>query len=233
MLDRDNQKKQTIADLVKDIQSALPSAKPPRKRKPPASKASVQVNNPLVEHQQGVIYVAGNGNVVAGGHVTQHITHIYSSKPARPRVSVKTADGVIDAPQKAALTRLRDEWMSSHNAIKKSGLTYQAAWAKFNSAMKVNSYAELKPEQFEAGCKWFRQQIAMLSSMPSAPRKDGGHHNRRIGAIKARCKNELGDAFAYVAYIIKSFDKSSLADLDVKELEATYRYIMGKKITRA
>lgn len=145
---------------------------------------------------------------------------------------MKTADGVIDAPQKAELTRLRDEWMTTHNAIKKTKLTYQAAWGRFNSAMRVSGYAELKPEQFEAGCKWFLKQIAMLSSMPSAAKKVPGHQGKRIGAIKTRCKNQLGDEFAYMTYITKNFDKSSLTDLDVKEMEATYRYIMGKKVTR-
>lgn len=174
-----------------------------------------------------MIYVQGNGNAVAGGNLTQTITHHH--KPARSKVVVKTADGVIDDKQRAELTRLRDDWMATHNAVKKSELTYQAAWGQFNRAMKVSGYAELKPDQFEDGCKWFRRQIAMLNSMPSAAKKVPGHSNKRIGAIKARCKNQLGDEFAYLPFIIKNFDKSSLAELDVAEMEKTYRYIMSKK----
>ncbi len=224
MSDYNANKKQKIVDLIKDSAPTDSPAKPVRKRNPPAPKASIPA---IPDPKQGTIYVNGNGNAVAGRDITQNITHHH--KPARPKVVVKTADGVIDAQQKAELTRLRDEWLTTHNAVKQRKLTYQAAWGRFNRAMKVNGYAELKPEQFEAGCKWFRTEIAKINGMPSAAKKVPGHHNKRIGAIKARCKNQLGDEFAYVAYIIKNFNKSSLADLDIKEMEATYRYIMGKK----
>lgn len=223
MQDRDENKKQNIVDLLQNIQPPVPSVKPPRKRKLPAPKILPPEAGAIAEPKQGVIYVQGNGNAVAGRDIIHHY------KPARPRVVVKTADGVIDATQKAELMQLRNAWMATHNAVKKSELTHQAAWGKFNAAMKISGYAELKPERFEAGCNWFRTQIAMLNSMRSAAKKVPGHNNKRIGAIKARCKNQLGDEFAYMAYIIKNFDKSSLTDLDALEMEKTYRYIMTKR----
>ena len=216
------------AKIIMDLMSQAITA--PIPTAPPAvKKARKPKQKQALEPKQGVIYIAGDGNVVAGGGMTHNVTHIHHHKPARPRVVVKTADGVIDAAQKAEITRLKDEWMSTHNAVKQNKLTHQAAWGSFNRAMKVSGYAELKPDQFEAACKWLHQQIGRLNSMASAARKVPGHNNKRIGAIKARCKLQLGDEFAYRAYILKNFGKTSLAELDVLEMDKTYGYIMGKR----
>lgn len=211
-------------DLMRQALTApSPSAPPPvKKPRKPQQKQTL-------EPKQGAIYVAGDGNVVAGGGMTHNVTHVHHHKPVRPRVVVKTADGVIDTTQKAELTRLKDTWMSTHNAVKQNQLTHQAAWGSFNRAMKVSGYAELKPDQFEAACKWLHQQIGRVNSMPSAAQKVSGHNSKRIGAIKARCKNELGDEFAYRAYILKNFSKTSLTELDVKEMAKTYSYIFRKR----
>lgn len=212
------------AKIIMDLMQKATVASPPavkRTRKPKQKQ--------ILEPKEGAISVVGNSNVVAGGEMTHNVTNIHHHKPVRPKVVVKTADGVIDTIQKAELRRLRKEWMDTHNAVKKSELTYQAAWGRFNAAMKVSGYAELKPAQFEAACKWLRKQISILNSMASAPQKVAGYNNKRIAAIKARCKNQLGDEFAYRPYILKNFSKTSLADLDAPEMEKTYRYIMSKR----
>ncbi len=209
--------------IAKIIAKAAPAAKKPRK---------TTKKQPLTP-QAGVIYVAGNGNVVAGGDVTQHITntvhnHAPAPAPARPKVVVKTADGTINAEQKAELLRLKNEWLLAHNAVKAKPLSHQAASIRLNAAMKVSSYAELKPEQFEKARAWLIRQTAMVRAMPSAARKDAKWRNARYKAIKTRCKNQLGDEYAYRPYIKREFKADSLTELGDQELERTYRYVMGK-----
>lgn len=203
-----------------------------KKSVPRAEKPKKSTEKQPLDKKQGVIYVAGNGNVVAGGDVTQNITnnaHHYA--PVRPQVVVKTGDGTIDAAQKAELKKLVAEWVATHQALKQRKLSWVAAWASFNSAMKVNSYAELKPEQMDKAKAWLLRQTAILNSMASAPKKLPELRAKRYASIKARCKNQLGDEFAYLAYIKKYFNKSSLTELDDTELDRTYRFVMSKKHT--
>jgi hypothetical protein len=203
--------------IAQIIQKAAPAAKKPRKT------TTKQALTP----QPGVIYVAGSGNVVAGGDVTHHVHH-HAPAP-RPKVVIKTADGTIDATQRADLQALVREWMDTHKALKRRELTWGAAWGSFNKAMKVSGYAEIKPEQFDKAKAWLRRQIAILNSMASAPKKLPDLRVKRYAAIKTKCKNQLRDEFAYVPYIQKTFGKTSLTDLADQELERTYRYVMGKR----
>ena len=205
------------AKIAKIIEKAAPAAKKPRKTK----------EKQALTPKPGVIYVAGNGNVVAGGDVTNHVYH---HPPGRPKVVVKTGDGTITAEQKAELLRLKREWIQANDAVKAKSLSYPAASARLNAAMKVSGYAELKPEQFEKARAWLRRQIAMVRAMPSAPRKEGDKwRTARYAAIKAHCKNQLGDEQAYRPYIKRHFQADSLTELGDIELERTYRYVMGKK----
>jgi hypothetical protein len=209
------------SERLKAILDQAAPAAPAKKRTPPKGQ---------IKPVDGVIYVAGDGNVVAGGNLTQTITHIHE-KPARPKVVVKTADGVIDASQKAELLRLKNDWVLAHNAIKKNVLSHQSAWAKLNKAMKVNSYAEIKSEQFEKAKAWLQKQSAIIRSKPSAAAKEGDKwRNARYAAIKARCKNQLGDEFAYKNYIKRNFNADSLTELGTAPLDQTYRYIMNKNL---
>jgi len=211
------------AKIAQIIQKAAPATKKPRKTTK-KQELTPPTNN---------ITFTGNGNVVAGGDVTQHITNTVHNHapaaPARPKVVVKTGDGVIDAEQRAALQALVREWMDTHKALKRQELTWPAAWGSFNKAMKVSGYAELKPEQFVKAKAWLRRRVAILNSMASAPKKVPDLRVKRYASIKAKCKNQLGDEFAYAPYIQKNFGKTSLTDLTDQELERTYRYVMGKK----
>ena len=201
------------------IQKSAPAAPKPRKTTVKQALAPTP----------GVIYVAGSGNVVAGGDVTNHVHHHHA--PLRPKVVVKTGDGTINTEQKAELLRLKNEWLLAHNAVKAKPLSHAAASSRLNAAMKVSGYAELKPEQFEKARAWLLRQAAIVRAMPSAPRKEGDRWRiARYKAIKARCKNQLGDEYAYVSHIQENFGKTSLTELDAKELERTYRYVMDKKI---
>lgn len=203
--------KDRIVDLMRASTPAEKRARP-RKLKP----------------APGVIYVAGDGNVVANGGNVQHVTNVHHHQPARPKVVVKTGDGTIDAQQKAVLQRLLRVWVDAYNAVKVRKLSWAAAWGGFNKAMRVNGYAELRPEQFGAACAWLQRQAAIVTSARSAPRKLRSWRTARYAAIKARCGNQLGDEFAYVEYTLEHFAKSSLTELSDAELERTYRYVMGK-----
>lgn len=212
-------------DAAAKIIALIKTAKVGGARAAPAKKATRRKKP--IDPQPGVIYVAGNGNVVANGPVTSHVHH---HVPARPRVVVKTGDGVISAEEKAVLRDLVGKWIEAFNTVKRSELTWAAAWASFNRAMKVNSYAELRPDQMPAARAWLQRQVALINAMPSAPRKAGDRwRTARYGSIKAKAKNQLGDEFAYVAYTLKHFGKTSLTELTDPELERTYRYIMGLK----
>lgn len=173
-----------------------------------------------------VIKVSAKGQAQAAG---RDIINHHHAKPQRaPRVTVIPGDGVISEDQKVTLTALRDEWITLHNAIKKRPLGYGAAWGRINKAAGATSYHLIRAEKFEAAVAYVRKQIALLRGMASAPAKDQKWRASRIGAIKARCTNQLGDPEAYKPYIRKNFGADSLAALATDELQRTYTYIMGK-----
>ncbi|BBE51176.1 hypothetical protein OYT1_ch1629 [Ferriphaselus amnicola] len=176
-----------------------------------------------------VIYVNGDGvaaGQIAGGDIHNHQ---YTQPPRSPRVTVTPGDGVISNEQKIALTALRDEWITLHNSIKKQPLGFGAAWSRINKAAGVTSYHLIQADRYDAAVAYVRKQIAILRGKASAPAKDKQWRSARIGAIKARCNNQLGDPEAYKAYIRKNFSAESLADLATDELQRTYAYIMAKK----
>ncbi len=105
----------------------------------------------------------------------------------------------------------------------------EAAWARINRAAGTTSYSLILKERFADAVALVRREMAVLRSMRSAPRKDDSWRAKRIGAIKARCKNQLGDPYFYRPYIKRSFKAESLSDLATDELQRTYAYIMAKR----
>lgn len=209
MTDRDHKKA--------ELRALLPAAKKPRtpSARPAAASHTIIVNGAgLAAHQ-----------IVAGD-----VHHIYSAPPRRPRIVVQPGHGVIDEDQKAAITALRAEWLALHSAIKKKPLTDAAAWVKINRAAGVTSYHLIPPERFDQVLAYIKGEMAKLRNMRSAPGNDAGWRAARIGAIKARCNNQLADPEAYRQYIRKNFKAESLADLATDQLQRTYTYIMGKKL---
>lgn len=169
-----------------------------------------------------VVRVAGNGNVVAGGDV--HFSPIL-----RPRVVVKTGDGVIDASQRAELQRLVHDWVEARLSVRRSAFSYGAAWSAFNRHFGISGYAELPMEQFGTAREWLARQVGIVHSMASAPAKVPGWRHRTQGGIKARCKNQLGDAEFYRPYIQRIFGKASLRDLTDDELQQVKQYVFNAK----
>lgn len=169
-----------------------------------------------------VIRVAGNGNVVAAGDVNL-------MPVLRPRVVVKTGDGVIDASQRAELQRLVHDWVEARTAVRKSSSSYAAAWGALNRHFGISGYAELPMEQFGEARQWLARQVGIVHSMASAPKKVSGWRHRTQDSIKARCRNQLGDEAFYRPYIERKFAKSSLRDLTDDELQRVKQYVFNAK----
>lgn len=173
-----------------------------------------------------VITVSGNGNAVAGRDVIQ------VSPVIRQETKVTTGDGVVSAAQKARIQQLIKDWLLSHNAVKARPLTFQAAYSALNKRFKVNSYHELPGDRFDDAVKWLQQQRARIQNMRSAPKKDPTVASSAIRYIKARCKNDLGNADLYRPYILKTFGASSLADLDASQLQRVRGWVSLQKPIR-
>lgn len=180
---------------------------------------------PRVQRAKPAQRIVGNGNIQAGGDI-----HIITERlVTRPRVVVTPGDGVISDDQKRVLADLRNEWMTLHADIKKRPLSHATAWNRINRAAGATSYHCISQERYEDAVAFVRKQMAILRGMASAPAKDKAWRASRIGAIKARCANQLGDPVFYRAYIRKNFDADSLSELATDELQKTYTFIMGKK----
>lgn len=189
---------------------AKPKPKTRRKRKPPAPSKNITVK--------------GNANVVGDSNV------IAMNPRVVQKTVVKTGDGVVSAEEKAVLKRLIDDWVKSRSSVRRSKTSYAAAWSAFNKAQKVNSYHELPASNFDRACAWLRRQIGIVGSMASAPRRLPGWRTKQIASIKARCKNQLDDEFAYAGYIAKTFGARSLTELGDDDLQRTYAYVFGKRV---
>ncbi len=194
-------KKKQLVSLVKA------SAKPPRKRAKPVKSVRIDGSHNIV----------GDGNTVI--HARQ-VTHKTVTQPP---------PGSITPAQAQTLRELLAEWKTVHDRVKKTPLSWGAAWERFKKKFRVNSYLHLPSSRFDEAAGWLRQRRAILDSMKTASRKDPAWRARTIAYIKARCKNQLGDERSYQPYIERTFGKTSLSDLDEAELARTKSYIAHKK----
>ncbi len=215
----------TESDLKKaELKSLLVEAKgpaPTTPRRTPRKKPGPKAGNTIIVNGNGVA-----AHQIAGGDIHNH-TH--AKPPPRPKIVVTPGEGVITDAQKAELTAARAEWLALHGSIKKSPLSEAAAWMRINKAAKATSYHLITPENFPLALAYIKEQMAILRNMASAPSKDDNWRKSRISAIKARCKNQLGDQNGYKSYIEKNFKAASLTDLSTDQLRKTYVYIMAKK----
>jgi len=168
-----------------------------------------------------VIYVDGTGNVVGN-------TFVQTEKVVR-RTTVKTGDGTLSAEQKFKLKEKVDEAVRILSAVRKTPRTHQQIWSGLNKYMKVNSYHEIKAENFEKAMKWLLSQLAIVNGMSSAAKKSPTWRTTRYRGINARCRNFDGGEERMRNYMAATFDKTSQRDLTDSELEKLYRHIMGWK----
>lgn len=140
---------------------------------------------------------------------------------------VKTGDGVITAAQKAEINKLFDQLYGVRGAVRKSRAQMGALRKAFNNYMNVNKYDEILEEDFPRAIGWLRRQIAIVNSMPSAPKQSATWRNDRIRAVSARCKQFPDGEARMRAYMKKQFGKASRTDLSDGEMERLYRHVMG------
>lgn len=129
------------------------------------------------------------------------------------------------------LKRLHDDWVELSAAVKTRAkpITPQQAWIAINRAGNCTTYKHMRQMHFAAACAYVQQQMAILRSGKTARKRDPKWRNSRIGAIKARCINQLSDDSAYRPYISKNFNAQSLTELDDEQLEKTYRHVLTLK----
>lgn len=171
-------------------------------------------------------YVNGSGNIVGDGNTINNVIHF--NHPVKKLVQVKTGDGVVDANQKHIIKTLIYEWVEMHNSIKKSSLTHQSAWSQLNNSMKVNSYHEIKHDDFSKSVKYLRSKIGALRNMASAPKKVTDWRSQTIKSVQARC-SEMGWQGWRKEHMAKKFGKSSMTELNDAELQQLYQTVWSKK----
>ena len=203
----DEDKKSKVVKLITD--AVKPKRAPRRKPAQPAGNViNIKTGN-------------GDGNGIGNTIIkTENVIH-------RHKVEVKTGDGVITAWQKGTLQQLVKDWVAVRDDVRKSELSFAAAWSAVNKQAGVNSYHEIPAEKFSSVERWLLKQIAIVNSMPSAPSKAKGWRDSRIKGIQARC-NELGIQDKRKVYMLKNFGKDSLTLMSDDEVDRVYRWAMGK-----
>ena len=198
-------KKQQLASIVRE------AAHLPRKRRASPRKPAQTVR---IEGDHNIV---GDGNTVIR---TEKVVHKQVSPPP---------PGSITPDQAQTIRELLAEWKTVHDRVKKTPLTWASAWERLKKKFRVNSYLNIPSSKFEEVVNWLRARRAEIDNMKSAATKDPDWRARQIAYIKARCKNQLGNEYAYVPYITSRFSKTTLADLTNEELTRTKAYIAHKK----
>lgn len=175
---------------------------------------------------KSIIYVNGAGNVVGSGNTVNNVFNL--DRTIKKQVHVKTGDGVVNANQKHDIKSLVYEWVDLHNSIKKSPLSYNVAWSRLNKHLKVNSYHEIRSDDFSKAIKYLRTQMGILRRMASAPKKVSDWRKEIIKSIQARC-TEKGWQEWRKLHMDKKFSKSSMTELTDAELQQLYQTVWSKK----
>ncbi|TCS70738.1 hypothetical protein EDC61_11465 [Sulfuritortus calidifontis] len=198
-------KKQKLIEIVRGAAQKKPRRKPAR----PAPAVRIE----------------GSHNIVGDGNTLIH------AQTLRPRNAIDPRASELSEAQKLRLRELINEWITVHNTVRTRArpLTHAAAWSSFQKKFRVTSYHILPLDRFDEAVRWLQQQRARIDGMKTAPLRDARWRARQIAYIKARCKNQLGDAELYRAYINRRFGKVSLTELTDDELAATRTYIAQKK----
>lgn len=174
--------------------------------------------------------IHGGTNIIGNhGPVTIHTS---SDRPRSPAPApVPPPEDRISDEQAFKLKCLHDDWVELSASVKTrtTPITPQAAWIAINRAGRCTTYKHMRQEHYEAASDYVLKQMAILRSGKVSRRRDPKWRNSRIGAIKARCINQLGDEFSYRPYIKKHFNALSLTELDDEQLESAYRYVLSLK----
>lgn len=170
------------------------------------------------------VHIQGSHNIVGHGNTVIH------TQTVRRVNRIDPSQSELTSAQRLRLRELVNEWVAVHNRVRVRArpLSHASVWSSFQRKFRVNSYHDLPADRFDEACRWLQSQRARIDTMKTAPARDAAWRTRQIAYIKARCKNQLGDEFAYKPYIAR-FGKTSLADLTDDELARTKAYIAHKK----
>jgi hypothetical protein len=177
--------------------------------------------------QRPITIIGGSGDGTGIGNTINNTTINITPSPPKITTVVKTGDGVLTAQQKAELKTLVADWIAA-SVVRKKPKTYASAWNGLNKHMKVNSYAEIKQEDFDKAVAWLRKQIGTCKSMRSAPKKIPTWRTDKMKAIHARSK-EYGLEEWRLSYMVKRFGKPSMKELSDDDLQALYSAVFHKK----
>lgn len=215
-----------LARVIADTPTETEKATDTKKRAP--AKKSKRSAVPLSADQANlqIDVVRGTTNII-GNHGAVNILQV--QRTPRVRRIIQTSDEHITQEQRVELHALKDEWVELHDAIKKRPLSHSSAWKRINASAGATTYREIEQHKFSDAVDFVKKEMAILRNMKSAPRKDDSWRAAKIGAIKARCKNQFSGIDIYKPYIRKHFDASSLTELATDELQRTYAYVMAKK----
>jgi hypothetical protein len=147
----------------------------------------------------------------------------------RTIAKVEPSDEHISDEQAASLKELVEQVVTTEQKLKQTPKGQRTVWSALNAHCGVPSYRLIKLEDFAKAQKYLHQWLGRLSSMATAPVKDGdAWRKRKYAYIKINSKNDPDIVDRYIA---RNFQASSLSDLSNDELEQVYRDVASKKRT--
>lgn len=168
-----------------------------------------------------VVGIAQAGATIHQIHTERHVT--------RTVADVKPGEEHITEAQATVLTGLVNQIVEKEALLKKEPRTHRSVWAALNAHCGVTKYRLIKLEDFDRARKYLDQWMGRLSSMASAPVKDGDAWRKRHYAyIKINTKS-AEDQQAVAAYLKKNFAAESLTELDNDQLRQAYQYVAGRR----
>ncbi|MBB4265408.1 ORF6C domain-containing protein [Roseospira visakhapatnamensis] len=166
--------------------------------------------------------ITGNNNIVGNGNSI----NLHEPKIVR-KVYVQTGVGTIDAAQKKQINEMFAEWARVRDLVRKTSPEYKALRSAFNRYMGVNSYHEIKQDDFDKAVTWLQRQTGIVLSMSSAKTRVPDWRKKRYASINARAKEFPGGAERYRLFAKERFGTTSLKELTDEQLDAVYHHVFG------
>lgn len=169
----------------------------------------------------GVVMQGATANVV---NTLKHVT--------QTKAVVSPGVEHISDDEAAVLTLLVNKVVETEAKLKKKPSSHRSVWAALNRHCGVPQYRLIPLGRFEKARTYLNNWMGRLSSMASAPVKDGDNWRKRHYAyIKINTK-ELPEQTALDRFLSENFNDTKLSNLANDELEKAYRYVAGRRARR-
>jgi len=203
------------ANLAQTEHAAQPAARP-------AKVAGSKVVQQLVAGNVNADTVNMSGNTLNMITTPKHVT--------RTVVDVKPGEQHITEEQAVKLRKLVNDVVEMEERVKRKPNGYRGVWAGLNAHCRVTKYRLIALEDYDKAEKYLYQWLGRLNSMASAPlAENDSWRKRKYAYIKI---NTRDDEAWLLGYLHKNFKTQSLTDLSDKELDRTYRAVVGRKNKR-